>query len=636
MTIRSSIFTGLNVGLKSSVLSKWGPATLADLDFRTPSTQALGSANATHQYLLQETSGNYADTGTGTAADITAFTAGLQGQSRPGIWNGSSVTAIKAWEADGATARAAVTDTSVFDSNNTDLYFRIEFAIASAPAAAAVLTEKRNAAAAGWTAEVQTDGTIDVIIEDESTNTITVSLVGNHCNGAPCYLELFYDDAADELTVNSNLDAGNAATDTSTVTGTLTNAKAWRLGDPDTGATAALFQVFLAEGAEGAAAATMFAETGWWTHGTHDDLTTASRNSLISYEVAAGQVAHWSGGTTPATCQLPSAYHSAFTHASKLGLLCNSAIVNQVFDSEDFTSAQWTKTTATITANSADAPDGFRSACLMESTAAGARVTDDMTNLLGSTQYTCSIWVKRATGSDVDGTLRLYDNNSAGYVATQAYTATDTWQRISVTGTLTAGAAGGQMDLWITTDTEDLYIWGAQCELGDKATSLVRTSGASAALVKSDYTALGAYVNESVGEIVATAVKLGTNLGVIWDSVDASDRRLAYIDASNQLVTAAYDSAGASEDSITSTATIAAGSLIVARMNWDTDGVDGGLYETVQVFGGTRKNGGAAPLEGSFGASTTGGFDIGQDRAAGNQFDGIIARILSYDGENTF
>lgn len=483
---------------------------LADWDFRTPVTQSFGSASATHQYLLQQTSGNYNDTGTGTTANIDTFTAGLQGQSRPGIWNGTDYTSIKAWETGGATARAAVSDTSVFDSNNTDLYFRIMFAICRAPTSAAVLTEKRTGVAAGWSVEVQTDGTIDVIIEDASANTITVSLTGNHCDGAPHYLEFFYDDSADELTVNSDLDDGNAATSTVAVTGSLTNAVAWRLGDPDSGVTASLFQVFLAEGGEGAAAQTMFDETGWWTHATDPSglLDAPVRASLISVPVAAGYVAHFSDDT------LPIGYAPELTtDASGRGLFTNSVITNLIDYSEEL--INWTSSNMTETDNFGDAPDGFRSATKLAATANNGYSANTWTSV-AATKYTISVWIKEITVG-CTGRLIFYSETGSVELASTVFTATSSWDnRVSVTATTNAGQVSSSLRIEIDTNTEECYAWGAQAELATHPTAYIRTTGATAATALPVYLTTmtaGQYCKNDHGEIEMTLINTENKTG---------------------------------------------------------------------------------------------------------------------------
>jgi len=603
------------------------PTLLADFDFSAPVVQSFGSANATHRYLMQELSGNYADTGTGTAYDIDTFTAGLQAQARPGIWNGSSYIAINAWETDGATARAAVSNTSVFDSNNTDLYFRIEFAISATPAAAAVLTEKRDAANAGWTVEVQTDGTIDVIIEDAGANTATVSLVGNLCDGAPHYLEFFYDDSADELTVNSDIDLGNAATNVSAVSGSLTNSVAWRLGDPDSGVTAGLFQIFLAEGAEGAAAATMLAESGWWANATDPSslLDPPDRGSLISVSVASTAVAHFADDT------LPIGFDAAFS--AGYGLYCNNALTNIVLQSEQLGVSGWNDFNTTRADNQLDSPDGFRSASTVTASANDGAIWDQ--RAATASEYTLSCWVKRGGGSDAAGKLKLYDTTNAAFVGSTSFTATDTWQLVTVTGTMLAGCIAQRHYCYVDISGESISFSEVQHNDEDRRSAYARTAGGAASIVQSDYRATGDHVNEDTGELEVVFVKKkmppSGDVHYVYDTVTAADRRALYIDDAGALKFLVNDSAGSLVATIT-LGTVVVDTEYTAICQWDKDaGLDsnsvrGKVNAVAKVSGGSGFTaGGGYTVEICLGAS---------DTTPDTALDGFIQYIRSRDSAN--
>jgi len=580
-----------------------GITKIATIDLSTPVTQTFGSVNATHKYLLQELSGNYADTGTGTTADIDTFTAGLQGQSRPGIWDGSSYTAIKAWETDGATSRAAVSNVSVFDSDDTDLYFRIEFAISEAPAVAAVLTEKRTGVAAGWRVEVQTDGTIDMIIEDASSNTVTVSLAGDHCDAAPHYLEFFYDDSEDELTVNSDVDAGNAATTTAAVTGSLTNAVAWRLGDPDSGVTAGLMQVFLAEGAEGAAAATMFAETGWWTHGTDPTglMSVTNRATTVTVPVSATQMASFAGGATLATCQLPIAYHANLSVATKLGLFGNGILTNRITYSEKF--SQWTQTgTSTTVDNQTSSPSGFKNASLFTAGADNDFITSNAFATSSTWWMTMGVWVKESTVG-VTGRIIWWNSTGAAEEGSKVFTATGDWQWIPFDDRATAGNVNMSMKIEIDTNGESVYVWGATNvkklgrNYGDPP--YLRTDGGTETSVDADYH-VPSIINAKVGEIRSIGVAMGNaNLHAgPWNTSTLTNLR-GFSTTNGNLRTKLYDNLTVSEDESPIIGSPTRDVEYTHRVIW-TDGSDDitGGFKQLLIENGVTTEGGALPWTG--------------------------------------
>jgi hypothetical protein len=608
-----------------------GPALLADLDFSTPVTQSFGSSNATHRYLLQETSGNYADTGTGTAADIDTFVTGYQGQAAPGVWNGSSYVALNAWETSAATSLASVSDSSVFDSNNTDLYFRSIFRFHDNDSVGKRIMSKRTGTNAGWDVILNSTGTINVTIEDDLGNSVVVTVTGNHGDGALHYIEFFYDASADEITVNTDLDSGNSATSTAAVTGTLTTAANWTIGNTS---GVARLQWLMCEGAEGAAAATMFAETGWWTHASDPTglLTTQTRGSLISVPVANGYVGHFTDDT------LPIGWHSAFSDTNKLGLYCNSAVTNLAASSEDFTSG-WTNSGTTDTANSADAPDGFRSATLLTATATNGQIRDSFT-VSTDTEYTLSVWIKESTPG-ATGRVIFYDATGAAEIAATAYTATGTWQRVSVTGTTPGFIFTGRLDIEIDTDTESIYIWGAQAELGSDAGAYIRTSGASAALTACDYIATGTagqWMKSATGEIEAVHVlakRLSGNKYVVtaYHNVNEDIRSIGYQVTGTTCRGVVYDDAGVLAASINNGTETFIDTEVTTVLRWDAAGAlaVGGGADAEITFQGIE----SATDIGTFDASNEliDTLVIGNWRSGSSEMDGFIQRVRVWDAE---
>lgn len=162
-----------------------------------------------------------------------------------------------------------------------------------------------------------------------------------------------------------------------------------------------------------------------------------------------------------------------------------SARVNLLTYSEQFENAVWTKTNATVTANSTVAPDGNATAdTLVETTASGAHsIAQAFTPAVGT--YTTSVYVKASTRTWVfvqndfgsNNTYQFY-NVETGVLGTQSGlggTATITlvgngWYRCTLTTTTTTTTAGA-VRIYVTTGdgvvsyagngTSGIFIWGA-------------------------------------------------------------------------------------------------------------------------------------------------------------------------------
>ena len=116
--------------------------------------------------------------------------------------------------------------------------------------------------------------------------------------------------------------------------------------------------------------------------------------------------------------------------------------------SEDFSNAAWTKTRCTIDAGGHTSPSGENNAFKMTATDDDARLQDggEPTGVI----YTQSIYVKSATGSDVDGQI--------DFTGTQivTFTATEQWQRVVTTSDNTRA---GRVRVRITNSGDELLIW---------------------------------------------------------------------------------------------------------------------------------------------------------------------------------
>jgi hypothetical protein len=119
--------------------------------------------------------------------------------------------------------------------------------------------------------------------------------------------------------------------------------------------------------------------------------------------------------------------------------------------SQEFENAAWTKTNATITANTEIAPDGTMTADTFTATAANGVIRNDPAKV-GT--FINSIYVKRKTGS---GAVQILD--AAGSYT--AVTVTSEWTRVSAAALATGASLFG---VRLVVSGDEIYIWGAQAE----------------------------------------------------------------------------------------------------------------------------------------------------------------------------
>jgi hypothetical protein len=173
---------------------------------------------------------------------------------------------------------------------------------------------------------------------------------------------------------------------------------------------------------------------------------------------------------------------------------------NLLLRSEEFNDAAWSKTNATITANSIISPSGIQNADKIVEVNGGfaPRMTALPTLVIG-TAYTLSFYLKSAERNQVrvvfESSLArsAYFNSTTGVVSVIGGGATASmsllnngWYRCLITITPTQTNAG----FYIATaennevissgdNTKGIYIWGAQIELGSNATSYIPTVAAA-------------------------------------------------------------------------------------------------------------------------------------------------------------
>jgi hypothetical protein len=134
--------------------------------------------------------------------------------------------------------------------------------------------------------------------------------------------------------------------------------------------------------------------------------------------------------------------------------------------SEQFDNAYWSKINTTVTANAGVAPDGTTTADRLQINGGGFNYISRGFAALNTT-VTTSIWVKANSVSN--NTFRLYPDTITGTV----FTATNEWQRISVTKSV----INGEIRIAVPSNAAavDILIWGAQLVEGSTAKDYQKT-----------------------------------------------------------------------------------------------------------------------------------------------------------------
>jgi hypothetical protein len=207
-------------------------------------------------------------------------------------------------------------------------------------------------------------------------------------------------------------------------------------------------------------------------------------------------------------------------------LLLEPQRTNLVTNSERFTS--WLDAGGTVTSNTSISPDGYMNA----DTLTGARYQSGF----ASNQYTVSCFAKKVDGDGMF-VLRLdaptlfsaqFNLNTGTIVSTSAgYTSTITnygngWYRCTLTTPVSTTIANFVL-ISATGASASTYIWGAQCEAGAYATSLIPTLAASA--TRGDELLTKTSISSLIGQVEGTlllefdfVVGEQANYGIIYDA----------------------------------------------------------------------------------------------------------------------
>lgn len=227
------------------------------------------------------------------------------------------------------------------------------------------------------------------------------------------------------------------------------------------------------------------------------------------------------------------------------GLLIEEQRTNSLLQSQDFTTTWVAGASTTVTANAATAPDGTVTADRLQLPATSGTFVRQSFSALATTTYTISVFARSLSGTS-DFAL------SFSTFASTTQTATTSWQRFTFTFT-TVGAVSDFISINNGNDSyaTDIYIWGAQLEVGAFATSYIPTTTTAltrnADVASMTGTNFSSWYNASEGTFVAqyfpNAVApattgqtvFNTNDGTSLNAIQLSKR--ANVDASTRYTT---------------------------------------------------------------------------------------------------
>ena len=166
--------------------------------------------------------------------------------------------------------------------------------------------------------------------------------------------------------------------------------------------------------------------------------------------------------------------------ATVAGALVDDPRSNLLTQSAAFDNAIWSKSSSTVTANAAIAPDGTTTAEKCVTTAASSGGVFQNVTVTPGQVYTFSFFAK-ATGTETAAGYRVYNNTGAANIlAETSYFSqinASTWTRITVTFTAPAGCTS--VRVYVMADmgvTSGAFVWGAQVEQRAFATDYTATT----------------------------------------------------------------------------------------------------------------------------------------------------------------
>ena len=211
--------------------------------------------------------------------------------------------------------------------------------------------------------------------------------------------------------------------------------------------------------------------------------------------------------------------------ASCASLLLEPQSTNLVTQSETFSNWDTEGGKQVVTQGVLISPDGTLNGNKLEtynSTTVSARKLWKANNVIVGASYTFSVYIKQVSGQINSGFLHITTGANDTFDVSQAYTATDQWQRVSVT---TNSAASSQIRFLITGDANSqIYIWGAQVEQQSYATSYIPTSGSTTTRT----------ADRIPSQPLSTALTTEGTIYIDFDKIIKSNLGFGFTNSSNQ------------------------------------------------------------------------------------------------------
>ena len=205
-------------------------------------------------------------------------------------------------------------------------------------------------------------------------------------------------------------------------------------------------------------------------------------------------------------------------------------------------SSGWTATTLTATADQLIAPDGNTTADSLADTSSGGKVVQSTSTAVGST-YTFSVWLKTTSGNTQAVDLRI-DGTTSGTGTKATVTATDHWQRFSVTQNTTTFSGNVKVDIFPGgtggSNANTVYGWGAQLEQSSSVGTYTQVAGTAFTQSGTGFEDNGAALFRSTSNS-ATAIQVvdsSSNLAVVVSSNNVTGTA----NAANAIIKVAQDS----------------------------------------------------------------------------------------------
>ncbi len=271
----------------------------------------------------------------------------------------------------------------------------------------------------------------------------------------------------------------------------------------------------------------------------------------------------------------------SYMYGSCPALLLEPQRTNLVLQSEDFSSASWTKTNSTVTANSTTSPDGTTNAdSLVDNSALGIHALSAV-NIGGAGTYTFSFYAKANTLSRVGiftnsavninlATTALVFDLSSGVVVNSVSGITASiqsvgngWYRCSAV--IPSSAAGNYLIVTSNGGTtvnyigsgQSIFVYGAQLELGAYPTTYIPTTTASATRIADTATKtdISSLIGQSEGVMFAEVSGLSNDTVRLAIS-DGTNNNNIYIELSSGAISTVGRVSGINQFAISSSQTI--------------------------------------------------------------------------------